>query len=94
MLLKPDLEYRVSSHSPRHLESSKFHFTDSFDGNRVNTCWQGFPGSSVIRNPSANAGGFHPWVPSPSQEDLEREMATHVNTLAWKIPCTEKPDGL
>ena len=30
------------------------------------------------------------WVQSPGQEDpLEKEMATHTNTLAWKIPWTE-----
>ena len=30
-----------------------------------------------------------------SQEDpLEKEIATHSGTLAWKIPCTEKPCGL
>ena len=27
------------------------------------------------------------WVQSPGQEDpLEKEMATHSSTLAWKIP--------
>ena len=35
------------------------------------------------------------WVPSLGQEDpLEKEKATHSNTLAWKIPWTEEPDGL
>ena len=35
------------------------------------------------------------WVPSLDQEDpLEREMATHSNVLAWRIPWTEEPDGL
>ena len=24
--------------------------------------------------------------------ELEKEMATHSNTLAWKIPWTEEPD--
>ena len=29
------------------------------------------------------------------QEDpLEKEMATHSSTLAWKIPWTEEPGGL
>ena len=32
------------------------------------------------------------WVRSLSWEDsLEKEMATHSSTLAWKIPWTEKP---
>ena len=34
-------------------------------------------------------------VQSLSQEDsLEEEMATHSSILAWRIPWTEKPDGL
>ena len=33
------------------------------------------------------------WVQSLGWEDaLEKEMATHFTTLAWKIPCTEEPD--
>ena len=35
------------------------------------------------------------WVQSLGQEDpLEKEMATHSRTLAWKIPLTEKPGRL
>ena len=35
------------------------------------------------------------WVRSLGWEDtLEEEMATHSNTLAWKIPWTEEPDRL
>ena len=34
-------------------------------------------------------------VRSLSWEDpLEKEMATHYSTLAWKIPWTEKPGRL
>ena len=34
-------------------------------------------------------------IRSLSWEDpLEKEMATHFSTLAWKIPWTEKPSGL
>ena len=34
-------------------------------------------------------------VQSLGQEDLlEKEMATHFSTLAWKIPWTEQPGGL
>ena len=28
------------------------------------------------------------------EDPLEKEMATHSSTLAWKIPWTEKPGGL
>ena len=35
------------------------------------------------------------WVWSVGQEDpLEKEMATHSSTLAWKIPWTEEPGRL
>ena len=35
------------------------------------------------------------WVRSLDQEyPLEKEMATHSSTLAWKIPWTEKPGRL
>ena len=34
-------------------------------------------------------------VQSLGQEDtLEKEMAAHSSTLAWKIPWTEEPRGL
>ena len=28
------------------------------------------------------------------EDTLEKEMATHSSTLAWKIPWTEEPGGL
>ena len=35
------------------------------------------------------------WVRSLGQEDsLEKEMATHSNILAWRIPWAEESDGL
>ena len=35
------------------------------------------------------------WVESLGQEDpLEKEMATHSSTLAWKIPWMEEPGRL
>ena len=35
------------------------------------------------------------WVQSLHREDpLEKEMATHSSTLAWKIPWTEEPGGI
>ena len=35
------------------------------------------------------------WVRSLDWEDpLEKEMATHSSTLAWKIPWTEEPGRL
>ena len=34
-------------------------------------------------------------VPSLGQEDpLEKGLATHSSILAWRILCTEEPDGL
>ena len=35
------------------------------------------------------------WIQSPGQEDpLEKEMAAHSSTLAWKIPWMEEPGRL
>ena len=35
------------------------------------------------------------WVQSPGREDpLEKEMATHSSSIAWKSPWTEKPGRL
>ena len=35
------------------------------------------------------------WVQSLGWEDLlEKEMATHSNILAWKIPWMKQPGGL
>ena len=35
------------------------------------------------------------WVRFLGQEDpLEKEIAVHSSTLAWKIPWTEEPDKL
>ena len=35
------------------------------------------------------------WIQSLGQEDpLEKEMATHSSTLAWKIPWMEEPGRL
>ena len=34
------------------------------------------------------------WVQSLGQEDpLEKEVATHSSTLAWRIPWMEEPGG-
>ena len=44
---------------------------------------KGLPGGSAVKNLPANAGDrFDPWVKDP----LEKGMATHSSTLAWKIP--------
>ena len=52
----------------------------------------GFPGSSVVKNPPANAGeaGLIPG----SGRSLEKELAAHSSVLAWEIPWTEEPGGL
>ena len=33
------------------------------------------------------------YIPDPN-EGLEKAMAPHSSTLAWKIPWTEEPGGL
>ena len=52
----------------------------------------GFPGSSVVKSPPAkqetSSGSLG------QKDSLEKEMATHCNILAWRIPWTEDPDQL
>ena len=46
----------------------------------------------MVKSPPAMQEG---WVGSLGQEDsLEKEMATHSSTLAWRIPWTEEPGEL
>ena len=47
-----------------------------------------------VKNRPANQETQEMWVRSLDGEDpLEKEMATHSNTLAWKISWTEEPGG-
>ena len=56
------------------------------------SCPIGFPGGSDGKESPAMQ---ETWVPSLGGEDpLEKGMATHSSTLAWRIPWTEEPDGL
>ena len=53
---------------------------------------KGFPGGSVVKNPSAVQ---EMRVLSLGQEDpLEKEMEIHSDILAWEIPWTEEPGRL
>ena len=54
-----------------------------------------FPGGSVVKNPPASAGasGDAGLIPE-SGRSLEKEMATHSNILAWRIPWPEEPGRL
>ena len=52
----------------------------------------GFPRGSIIKNLLANQ---ETQVQSLGREDpLKKEMATHSNIVAWKIPWTEEPGRL
>ena len=56
----------------------------------------GFPGGASGKGPtrqcrSRKRHGFDPWV---GKTPLEKGMATHSSTLAWRIPWTEEPGGL
>ena len=52
----------------------------------------GSPGASVVKNLPAMQ---ETWVRSLGHKDpLEEGMATHSNTLDWRIPWTEEPGGM
>ena len=49
----------------------------------------------VVKNLPASAGDVRDVGSIPGQEDpLEKGMATHSSTLAWRIPWTKEPGGL
>ena len=52
----------------------------------------GFPGGSVVKNPSANAEDVG-LIPR-QEEPLEKEMAALSSKCACEIPWTEKSGGL
>ena len=58
----------------------------------THTHTHGFPSDTEVKNlPTMQ----ETWIPSLGWEDpLEKEMATHSSTLAWKIPWTEEPGRL
>ena len=49
--------------------------------------------AQMVKCLAYNAGRprFSPCV---GKDSLEKEMATHSSTLAWKTPWTEEPGGL
>ena len=53
----------------------------------------GFPGGLAVKHPPAmQEMQENPVQSLPGQEDpIEKEMATHSSTLAWKIQWTEEP---
>ena len=54
-----------------------------------------FQGSLVAQRVKRLPAMQETWVRSLGQEDpLEKEMATHSSTLAWKTPWTEEPGRL
>ena len=58
-------------------------------------CYMGTWASQVVQWYRIHLPMQEMQVRSLGQKDpLEREMATHSSTLAWKIPWTEEPGGL
>ena len=56
------------------------------------TSTRAFLVAQLVKNPPAV---WETWVQSLGWKDpLEKEIATHSNTLAWKIPWTEEPGRL
>ena len=60
---------------------------------RCSRYFKGFPGGSDSKASACSVG--HTQVQSLGWEDpLEKEMAAHSSTLAWKIPWKEEPGRL
>ena len=54
--------------------------------------YKGFPGGSEVKASAWNA--VDPSSIPGSGRSLEKEMATHSSTLAWRIPWREEPGRL
>ena len=73
--------------------------TSESPGSKAMSCSLAFTQASRPQRASLEAQTVqHPpamretWVQSLGWEDLlEKEMAPHSSTLAWRIPCTEEP---
>ena len=53
---------------------------------------EGFPGGSDVKESAFSEGDLGS-IPG-SEDPLEKEMAAHSSTIAWKTPWTEKPGRL
>ena len=77
------------------LENFENYFTSMWDECNCAVVWaffRDFPGGSAVKNVPAMQ---EIWVWSLGWEDpLEKEMAIHSSTIAWKIPWTEEPGRL
>ena len=62
----------------------------------ITSYWLGFCRASLVAQMVKRMSAMQEtWVRSLGWEDtLEKEMATHSSTLAWKIPWTEEPGRL
>ena len=68
-------------------------FPGGSDG-KVSACTSGDPGSIPGLGRSPGEGNGNPFQHSCLENPLEKEMAIHSSTLAWKIPWTEEPGRL
>ena len=65
-------------------------------GQVATTCFKWYSGASLVAQRLKHLPTTQEtWVRSLGWEDpLEKEMATHSSSLAWRIPWTEEPGGL
>ena len=65
---------------------------------RCNKRWSelwGFPGSAMVKNLPANAGGVGDTGSNPELgSSPEKEIATNSSLLSWRIPWAEEPSEL
>ena len=68
---------------------------DFLEEERIEQCFEGVKASLVAQRLKCLPGIQETRVRSLGREDpLEKEMATHCSTLAWRIPWREEPGRL
>ena len=86
----PFIFFSIETINPVHLLT--WHFTSSVS---LQPAFGGSKASLVAQTVKRLPAVQETWVQSLGCEDpLEKEMATHSSTLAWKIPWTEEPGRL
>ena len=75
---------------------ASLHFTDrKAEAPDIDLFKGSFPVGTSGKEPTCQCRRHETQVQSLGQKDLlEKEMATHYNIFAWRIPWTEEPDGL
>ena len=85
----PSMGVSRRAHARTHARTHAHTHTHARTHTHAHTHTHSFPGGADGKVSACNAGD-----PGIREDPLEKEMATHSGTLAWKIPWMEEPGRL